>query len=592
MMRRLPFALSIALSLALALASSLPAHAALRATVDNQQIAPGDTVQLTLTHDGQTSSRPNLAPLKQDFDIVGTSSSSQVQIINGKVNSVTALEVSLSPRHPGRVTIPALTWDSDTSQPLTLNVTGNGGGTNSGGANAAAPGKLFVETDVDTKSPYVQAAVHVTVRVYAAVPLSHADLEFEDTNAALVREVGTDGVSNVEKNGLSYQVVTRQYLVFPQHSGQVSIPGPTLSGNIPDRSRSMGLSDPFSGVFGNSPFAGMMGTLKPIRVHGDPIVLDVQPRPAGANSSYWLPARNVSLQAHWNPSSLEAHVGDPITLDLKLQAEGLTAAQLPDLSALLRQPSDLKAYPDQPNLKDTNQGSEIIGTRDQSIALIADQAGRFTIPELHLNWWDTRANQAREVTLPAQTLTVQPAPGSAPLPAQTQQPAPSQSAQTPPPARETTPPQPAGPAEFPWKWISAGLALLWLATVGAWLLTRNRRPASAAAPTPEEPTSATNAAQARSAFLAACRANDAAAARRNLLLWANAKWSGPRIQGLNALARLLGDPGITKLLQALDRACYAQDPWEGRELANALQDLKLPKRAGPAKTRELAPLYR
>lgn len=583
MMRRFLLASS------LALIASLPAHAALRATVDNQQVAPGDTVQLTLTHDGQSSSRPNLAPLKQDFDIVGTSTSSQVQIINGRVNSVTALDVSLAPKHAGRVTIPALTWDSDTSQPLTLNVTASAGsGTNSSGANTAPPGKVFVETDVDTKSPYVQAAVHVTVRVYAAVPLSHADLQFEDTNAALVRDVGTDAVNNVEKNGVSYQVVTRQYLVFPQHSGQISIPGPTLSGNVPDRSRGMGLADPFAGVFGNSPFAGMMGTLKPIRVHGDPIVLNVQPRPAAANSSYWLPARNVSLQAHWNPSSLEAHVGDPVTLDLKLQAEGLTAAQLPDLATLLRQPASLKAYPDQPSLKDLTQGSEVIGTRDQSIALIADQAGRFTIPELHLNWWDTRANQAREVTVPAQTLTIQPAPGSAPVQVQTQQPV----IQTPSPHSDTTRPQPAGPAGFPWKWVSAALGLLWLVTVGAWIFTRNRRSAPTATAAPDDSAHAAKASQARSAFYAACRANDAATARRNLLLWANAEWSGPRIQGVNALGKLLADAEITKLLQALDRACYAQDSWNGSELAHALPDLKLPKRTDPARTRELAPLYR
>ena len=74
-----------------------------------------------------------------------------------------------------------------------------------------------------------------------------------------------------------------------------------------------------------------------------------------AGASYWLPARNVSLQATLESLSLEAHVGDPITVDLKLQADGLTAAQLPDLSALLKLPSGLKAYPDQPNLKDDHR---------------------------------------------------------------------------------------------------------------------------------------------------------------------------------------------------------------------------------------------
>ena len=83
MMRRFLFALTLA-SIA-----SLPAHATVRASLDNQQVAAGDTVRLTLSHDGQTGSRPNLAPLKQDFDIVGTNTSSQVQIVNGKVSSTT-----------------------------------------------------------------------------------------------------------------------------------------------------------------------------------------------------------------------------------------------------------------------------------------------------------------------------------------------------------------------------------------------------------------------------------------------------------------------------------------------------------------------
>jgi hypothetical protein len=578
-------------------AATLPAHAALRAWVDNPQVAPGETVRLTLAHDGQTNSRPDLGPLKQDFDIVGSSTSSQVQIVNGKVSSTTQLELSLSPKHGGPLTIPSITWDSDRSQPLTLNVASNGAGTNNSGASTA-PRRVFVDTEVDQKSPYVQAAVHVTVRVYAAVPLSHADLDFGDTDAALVRQVGSDGVSNAEKNGMSYQVVTRQYLVFPQHSGQVSIPGPTLSGSVPDRSGAMGLSDPFSGVFANSPFAGMLGTARPIRIHADPIVLNVQPRPAGANASYWLPARNVSLQAHWNPSSLETHVGDPITVDLKLQADGLTAAQLPDVSAMLSLPSGLKAYPDQPNLKDATQAADIVGTRDQSVALIADQSGRFTIPELHLSWWDTRANQAREVTLPAQTLSVQPAPGSVPITAQSQQPASAAQAAPsalPPSGNDKTQPQSTHPSandERPWKWISLGFGVLWLATLAAWLATRKRRSPPSAPGSPEETHAAANASQARSAFQAACRANDAPAARRNLLLWANAKWKGPRIQGLSALAKLLGNPEITRLLHALDGACYAQDPWDGAALAKALPDLIFPERTTSANRRELAPLYR
>jgi hypothetical protein len=606
MTRRFRFAPLILLLLCVVAGTA--ARASVRAWLDNTQIAPSDTVQLTLAHEGQTNSRPDLTPLKQDFDIVGSSTSSSLQIANGRVSSTVQLELSLAPKRTGQLTVPSVTWGSDKSPSLTLKVTSNGGNTNSNDATAAAGKRIFLETEVDPKSPYVQAAVHVTVRVYTAVPLSHADLEFPDTDAALVRQTGSDGVETLARNGQSYQVVTRHYLVFPQHSGHLGLEGPTLSGEIPDRTRALGMSDPFSGLMANSPFNGMFGTTKPIRLHADPIELDVQARPAGAGASYWIPARDVTLQAHWSPPQSQPHVGDPITLDLQVRADGLTAAQLPDLSTLLGVPQGLKTYPDAPSLKDTPNGNDIIGSREQSIALIAEQPGHFTIPELHLSWWDTRANQLRETVLPAQTLNVEPAPGGSPMQATAQnrqssaQPAPSAPAAT-SPASTSSHPNPPGSRQSttsalndaPWKWISLALGLLWAGTIGGWLATHNRRRGHEPRGTQKDSNLATDRSRSgplHSAFVTACRANDPTGARRNLLLWANAQWQGPRIGGLNALAKLLDDPRITNALQALDRACYASGPWDGKALLDAVSDLTLPDRPAPRRSDELAPLYR
>jgi hypothetical protein len=590
-------------TLLILLASASPAYAGLRAWMDNTQVAPGETVQLSLAHDGQTNTRPDLGPLKQDFDILGTSSSRRIQIINGSMSSITEFEVSLSPKHSGKLTVPSLTWDSDRTNALTLNVTGSATGAKGDTAQNASGGRVLLETEVDNKSPYVQAAVNVTVRVYAAVPLSQADLDFSDTDTALVRQIGSDSVSTSEKNGQSYQVVTRHFLLFPQHSGQLSIPGPTLSGNIPGSVRRLDPSGLFSNFFGSSPFGGMMGASKPIRLHGDPIVLDVRPRPAGAGASYWLPARDVSLLSDWHPTQLEGNAGDPITVDLHLRADGLTAAQLPDLSTLLALPPGLKAYPDQPKLKDLAQGNDIVGSREQSIALIADQPGRFTIPELRLSWWDTQTNQTREAILPARTLVVQPAPGSsAPTPAPTQTtagvpvPANRQSTPTLPTGNATETPRPAsvstGSRNIPWAWISLGLGLLWLVTLVAWLWTKKRSSRTTTSPGNAGRTADVHESSARNAFYAACHANNAVAAHNSLLLWANAAWTGPRIPGLNALGKLIGDPATTALLRALDRACYAGGSWNGAALAKALENFPPRERTTNGKPRELAPLYR
>jgi hypothetical protein len=594
MMRRLP-----CVPLLLLMATSV-AHAALHASVDNPQVAPGDTVQLTLTHDGQTHTEPDLAPLKQDFDIVSRSTSTSVQMINGSVSSSTQLALALAPKRSGPLVIPALTWDSDRSVPIAINV---GGGSGQHGAGAPTS-RLFLETTVDPKSPYVQAAVHVTVKLFIATQLSHANLDFPASDAVAIRQAGPDQNSTTERNGQVYQVVVRHYLLTPQHSGHLVIPGPVLTGEALVSQQSNNANDPFSGFFGNSPFAGMMATRKPVRINGDSIVLDVQPRPSGAGTSYWLPARNVTLTADWSPANGTVHAGDPVTVNLHLQAQDTTSAELPDVTNLLRLPAGLKAYPDEPKLKDTGQGDTVVSERDQSVALIADQPGRFTLPELRLSWWDTQTNQAREAVIPAKTIEVTPAPGSqtttqtAPPPAVENNTQPSTATSAANHGNPAAPITPAGTDQHgapagttPWPWITLAFGLLWVGTLVAWFISNKRSsgrrpppPVSGAAP-------AADASRARGAFQAACRANDALAARRNLIAWANATAPNERIAGLAALSKRIDDANTVRLLRDLDRACYVGGTWDGGALAAALEKLTLRERPEATKKPALAPLY-
>ena len=94
------------------------AQCAVRASVDNNSVGADAQIELMLEHDGQTSAEPDLSPLKQDFDVLSTSRSSNVQIINGSMTSSVRLVLSLSPKHGGRLEIPAITWGSEKSNPL------------------------------------------------------------------------------------------------------------------------------------------------------------------------------------------------------------------------------------------------------------------------------------------------------------------------------------------------------------------------------------------------------------------------------------------------------------------------------------------
>ena len=580
-----------AVSLAGLILIASSAQCAVRATVDTTSVGANETLELTLLHDGQTSAEPDLSPLRQDFDVLSTSRSSNVQIVNGSMTSSVRVELSLSPKHSGQVRVPAITWGNDKSDPIVVNVNGALQG-NAQSQNASpASGTVFLKTSIEPKQLYVQAEVDLTVRLYSAVPLYHADLEIPANSDVLVQQVGADRNETVVENGERYQVIERHYELFPQRSGSLTLSGPVLNAQIAVQNRMDPFGNSFKDLFGNLPFGGAFTTAKPIRLHGDDIALNVLPRPAATGDAYWLPARDVTLQGEWHPDPGPIKAGDPVTLDLHLKAQGLTAAQLPDLNSLLKLPQGVRAYPDQAKLANDTQDGHLVGERDQSIALIADRAGEFTIPALSVHWWDTKANEAREATLPARTLSF--APGAAS--ASSNPPLVVAPSATMPPREETRGPiaavtqNPDSLSSKQWFWVSVTLAALWAMTLIAWYLSR-RQPPRLPAPTQERRDATT--ADARRRFGDACRHNDARAARSSLLEWIAASKADRGPVSLRAFARDADQPHLTRLLDDLDRACYAGGAWEGVALLEALNRLPASQPSNHRSREELEPLYK
>ena len=576
------------------LSLSLSASAAVSARLDPTQVGPGEAVQLILQHDGQTGSQPDLGPLKQDFDVLGRSTGSSIQIVNGSMSAQTEISLTLMPKHGGNLQVPPLHWDGQTTPALALTVSGNSAGAQPGNVPASGSAHVFLTTTLDQKQPYVQAAATLTVRLYTDEPLYQASLELQPSNDVLVQQLGQDSQTSATRDGRTYRVIERKYLLFPQRSGQIRLDGPVLNAEVPDE---RGGNDPFGAnaffgnVFGRNPFAGMMNATRPLRVRADPLVLDVRPRPTSGTGHDWLPAQKVTVAETWQPDNQPVHVGDPITRHLHLSALGLTASQLPDLSVLMPLPDGLRAYPDQAKLETAVQGDGVVGTRDQDIALIASRSGRYQIPALRLYWWDTTRNLQREVELPARTLMV--LPGSGGITTATAPP--DQVAGTPPaqPAAEhtTLAEQAAAPGSPRWRWLSLGLGVLWLATLSAWWISHRRRSRLPNGPGVTGPAPTGSAADARKAFRQACQANDPQAARRHLLEWARATWPHDPPLGLQALSDRLDDADLKPLLKHLDRVCYAGGEWDGKLLADRLKALgRNTKERSPAGP-ELAGLY-
>ena len=572
------------------------AWAAFTASVDRTQLAAGESVQLTLQSDRSGSSDPDLAPLEKNFEILSRSTSNSLQIVNGSLSSQRQVTVVLVPRRSGLVEVPRLTWDGESSAAIDLNIaaqgTGPGGTGVPGGVPAAqdhAAAHVFLTTSLDSLQPYVQSAVSLKVQLYSDKRLYQASMNLPGTGDLLVRRLGEDTTTQETRNGRTYQVITRHYLLVPQRSGEIVLEGPVLNAQVADVN---GRVDPFlEKLFGQLQIEGGLSGTRPLRLRGDALKLVAQPRPPSLRSGDWLPAQQLTLEDTWRPADKMIAVGEPLTRRLRIAAVGLSASQLPDLSAATPMPPGLKAHAEEARLSDQLQDGHVVGQREQDIVLLADQPGRYELPELRLAWWDAVSNQRREAVLPAVTLDVVTA--ATPATPAASAAAPVRALPGTEPPASSAPPQPnataaasepgaAGAswrADGHWAWVSLVLALLWIATLGAWAWTQRQRrhgegrnAAAQALPTATDSPTATS--EARHAFQQACRANTARPARDALLAWARATWPNDAPAGLNALARRLDQPALTGLLRELDRACITDTPWNGDALGRALTVLR------------------
>jgi hypothetical protein len=217
-------AITRALALLLLTALTFPSMAQTRAWLDRDRIALGETATLNIETDQAMASSPDYSPLFRDFQLSGDSNSRQFELLNGVSHVRVLFAVALQPKREGLITIPRLSIGSLRTQPLTLTVT----------APIAAPthadGAVFIESEADAQEPYVQQAVGYTVRLYSATPLVSGQLDQVTPDGASLQRIGEDQQYQRDIAGRQYMVVERHYLLIPERSGTLTIPGAHFQG--------------------------------------------------------------------------------------------------------------------------------------------------------------------------------------------------------------------------------------------------------------------------------------------------------------------------------------------------------------------------
>ena len=98
------------------------AHAAgtIRAFLDRNRVSLGETVQLTIQAKGRLSGDLDTSPLEKDFHVLGTSSGSSINVVNGSMNSSKTWRITLAPKRKGTLAIPSLEVGGQHTKPQSL----------------------------------------------------------------------------------------------------------------------------------------------------------------------------------------------------------------------------------------------------------------------------------------------------------------------------------------------------------------------------------------------------------------------------------------------------------------------------------------
>ena len=355
-------------------------------SVDRNELARGETLTYTIrVYDQRQGMQLDLTPLTEEFDVLGTRTSSQIRSINGSVESWTDYIVTLFPLAEGELTIPSLEINDALTDPVAINVINEGPRSNQSNE------ELFLEIVVNKETIYVQEQLLFTVRLYYTINgirnPQFTELEMADT---VIQLIGSPNQYEKLIDGVRYGVYEKRYVIFPQRSGPLEIPDILFRGEVTD---------------GSSNFVFRNLNTRRVTAFIEGITIQVAERPEAArNNQFWLPVGNLTLEENWNIDLSNLKVGDSAIRTITMVADGLDGAVLPPFSPVEIQ--NLNLYPDPPDIQRTFVDGRIVGTRVESTTLVPVIAGSIEIPEVSIPWWNINTDQQERTVIAATFINV------------------------------------------------------------------------------------------------------------------------------------------------------------------------------------------
>jgi hypothetical protein len=398
--------------------------ASFEASVDKNPVSVDDqfTLSFVLNNAGMNGGKNLRLPSLDKFRIMmGPSTSSNMQFINGVVSSSVTYSYVLQPKEVGKFTIGSASIEAGgktyTSQPITIEVVK--GVTQpkqqraqpgvSGDLSAQLAENLFLRATVDKARVIQGEQVNLVYKIYTRVSVQNYNLTkaptmtgFWSEDAEMPKQIQ---LSTETINGRQYQVgVIKRSALFPTQSGTLEIGPMEITTLVTVRDRRSW--DPFDSFF-NDPFGRQVEYV----VKSEPVRIKVDPLPPGAPSSFKGAVGKFSMTTKVDKQ--ETKTNEPISLKVTINGTGnIKILESPAVEV----PADFEQYTPKVTDNINRREAKISGSKTFEYILIPRYPGKKTIKPVEFSYFDLSKNQY--VTLRSEPIELnveQGAAGPAPL---------------------------------------------------------------------------------------------------------------------------------------------------------------------------------
>jgi len=347
-------------------------NASVNASLDKIAIYKGDRVTLSIKASGDDIEFPNIKDIA-GYNVLGTSSSRQMYIVNAKVTKNEVMSYTFAPSES--VTIPSFSIKVDgkieKTKELKVKIVK---------LEASKMGDDFIfEFNLSKNKVYAGEAVVATFKFSYRVGINPIDVNLEEFKPKHFWIKELPNPKPKEENG--YIVQSINYLIFPQNAGKQLLDSQII--NVATRQRKTNFII----------WKKVLSNEKELEVLALPENLNVQ-------GSYII---NSTVD------KMKIKANEPVNLTIKIEGFG----NIDDIEAFKLVLDDEVVYASKPQIKSNIKDGKYGGIFTQKISIIADKD--FTIPAIKFKYFDIKTKKVKTISSNTFNIKVQSKTKNAPV---------------------------------------------------------------------------------------------------------------------------------------------------------------------------------